>query len=213
MPESRPDGALVGWLERAVRGDPAAREALLEALYVPLRRYARRQAFGWIEPDEVAKDVAQDALIRITARLDSCHAHSDAQVVSWALAIARNVLIDRAREHPASVFVRLGPACEPRLSETTTQDAPSHGDRVLRRVVRSVLRALPADRALLLKLRLQLGERWTDVGAELGTTWCAARRRFQRLQASLRKDLTRRVEDLPPEEREAIERRIRRFLD
>jgi len=126
MPE-RPHGALVGLLERSVRGDLAAREALLKALYVPLRRYARRQASGWIEPDELAQDVAQDALIRITGRLDSCHAHSDAQIIAWALAIARNVLIDRAREHSASDFVRISQACEPRLDEAATPDPPSQG--------------------------------------------------------------------------------------
>lgn len=211
MPEAHPDGTLSGLLRRAVDGDTTAREELLEKLYVPLRRYARRHLSGWIEPDEAAKDVAQDTLVRITAHLGACRAQSDRQLVAWALAILRNVIIDRARQRAEECLVRFGPAVEPLAVTPPPDDPPSSADRTLSRLVRSALDALPPEKMRLLQLRLQLGDRWADVGAELGTSWSAARRRFQRLQSTLRKDIARRIESLPQEDREVLERRLPRL--
>jgi RNA polymerase sigma factor (sigma-70 family) len=208
LPDQSLTGTLLDTLHRAQTGDPEARETLLTTLHVPIRDYVAGQTHRLPDSTDVADDVAQETLIRILTRLHACRASTDRQVLAWALAVARTRLIDHMR--------RIQPRVE-RMDDVAAVPAPVEPDSsesdpaVLAGAVRKVVRGLPQETRTLLELRVEHGETWPAIAHALRTTAAGAKRRFQRAQERLRRDLQDGLEGLPVRQREALRERLRRI--
>lgn len=213
------DGYLSRSLFRAREGDKEALESLLRLLRPVLIRYARAQLFLDPEAEETARDLAQEALVRIVLGLQHCRAEADTQVIAWALAIVRNLCVDHFRAVHAPTF---------RLSQLLDEDLcvrgdfllaragraspqPGRGRRVLHQVLDEVVETLPAPALRLLRLRVEENMTWNQVASELGLTRSAAKRRFQRMQARVRDDALKRIKGLADRDRVAALRYLRRL--
>ncbi|MET0399697.1 MAG: sigma-70 family RNA polymerase sigma factor [Longimicrobiaceae bacterium] len=192
----------------AAAGDRAALEALLRELYPALSRFARHRAQGWLSADDVADDIAQEAMIRIARNLRQCQATSDGQLLAWALSIARRALLDHLRSQPAPGEVlrfeteESVPIPDPASSAVDRWDEPPGAGSLLFRLVRNTCCTLPPESLRLLHLRVEMGAQWNQVAAELRTTPAGAKRRFQRLQVTFRRRLLRQIDALSPGARE-----------
>ena len=214
------EGCLSRNLSRARTGDEEALEALLHLLRPVLLRYARAQLFLDPEAEETARDLAQEALVRIVLGLRHCRAEADNQVIAWALAIIRNLCVDYFRTAHVPTF-RLSQLLdddsfvrEDFLTSGAGRESPRAGPgrRVLRRVLDEVLGTLPASALRLLKLRVEEDMTWNQIACELGLTRSAAKRRFQRMQARVRADAFLRIEGLTNRDRAAALRYLRRLV-
>lgn len=215
MNEPLPEGALVKLLHRAVVGEEAAREELVARLWVAVVPYIRKLVRHRDDADDLANDLAQEALIRMLPRLWRCRALVDAEVVAWALSTAHRVMLDDYRRHVQVEVRRLSPELESVVyehpAESRFQCERYRPETVLDRLVRSTIRDLPVELQRLLELRVHQGATWQEVADELGTTAAGAKRRFQRAQATLRRILVRRAEQLPPRKRAVAQAWFRRF--
>ena len=196
-------------LFRAARdGDGAALNELLAALYHPLRRYALRQCRSAIDQDDLAKELAQEALIRIATQLAGCRANSDEQLLAWSLSIIRHLGLDHYRARARSREVRLSPMSEVLLPcrASGSQTRYSRPMRVLTRLLREAWTALPPSTRQVLKLKARDSSTWREIGDELQTTPSAARRRFQRAQRSAQNAITQQLDSLSVRDRDLVQR-------
>lgn len=206
------EGQLCEALYRARAGDQASLERLLRQLHTPLHRFAYRHVRSEPEAGELARDLTQDALLRIARRVDQCHAGTDAKLLAWALATMRNLCMDHYRATRCRIpHVRLSVELEEVIEElpsalgrhSQTTPSASRGARILQRVIRQTVRALPRPARHLLRLRLWKEKTWPEVGSELGLAPSAAKRRYQRMQTLLRRQILDSIEVLPERERRA----------
>ncbi len=208
FPDFSPDWPLLATLHRAQGGERHAQEKLLATLHIPIRNYVSGHTGHMPDGGDLADDVAQETLIRIATRLQSCRATTDPQVLAWALAIARTRLIDYLR--------RVEPGIERLEFEVAEPDgargrAPEPDGAALGSILRKVVRSLPPETRALLELRVDHGESWSDIASVLRTTAAGAKRRFQRAQARLRRELDAQADRLPVRQREAVHERLRRL--
>lgn len=207
-PEPPPDRLLLATLRRAQSGDPGAQETLLATLHAPILNYVQGYTRRMPDDRDVADDVAQETLIRMATRLHSCRAESDDQVLGWALTIARTRLADYQRRIPPAVERMADDVAGPAYSPT---DVPGPGEAALRGLLRKVVRGLPLETRVLLELRVERGESWAEVARALRTTAAGAKRRFQRAQVRLRRELDGSAERLPVHRREEVHARLKRL--
>lgn len=204
-------GDLVPLLARARTGCVRSRDELLVLLHFAILRYLTRRLENRCDGADVAEDIAQEALIRLASRLGECRGESDAQVVAWALTVARSRLIDHIRKPDNARVLRLDDAPMP-LSHG--QDSlPSRPEDLLRRVLCRVLGNLPDETVALLRMRANDSPSWEAVGCALNTTPAGAKRRFQRAQERLRQALRSAVAALPERDRSEMHRRFRVFAE
>lgn len=195
---------LLSLLRTAAAGDPRDQEALLAALHVPIRRYLAARMARTRDPSDLADDLAQDTLIHMLGRLPQCGARSDAQVVptrsrshvpvSLTISAAHEPVRRQRRPTVRSPRNRR-PAGRPTNSSLASFGMCSHGSHV-RQPNWSAFEVLE-------------GRTWPEVAIEMRTTTTAAKRRFQRAQARLRRALHEAVAALPEREREAVRLRLR----
>lgn len=183
---------------KAGGGDPRAVERLLECLEARVRRWLTARVGEFREPDELAGDLSQEALIRIAGAVARARFHTDGQVVSWALTIGRNVLVDHLRadgERGAhtGADVENAASSEALLRWGAGPDVAGPAQRLMGGVVRQALAPLSDAARELLRLRVQAGATWKEVADELHTTEAGAKRRYQRLQGTLRREIIRRL--------------------
>lgn len=216
MPEVEAAGPLIFLLRAARSRDSGATEVLLRRLYPALSRYARRRLSGLVDAHDVADDVTQEAMIRIARGLHQTRAATDAQLIGWSLSILRNTIHDHFRLHPpGDEPIRLtmeneawiDPAFSP--SWDVVQPPTLRTGQVLTRLVREVCSALPSHAIYLLHLRLERRAIWEDIAVELGTTPAGAKRRFQRLQTTLRKRILQNIDLLSPTDQTISRRKLR----
>lgn len=215
MPQRLPNGSLVALLRRAATGDECAHDELLTYLRAAALPYARKQVRSRADAGDLADDVVQEALLRMSGNLWRCRATVDAEVVSWAVRITYRVLVDNHRKRAREMIRRLSPELETLLyasTESTWQPCErSRPESVLDRLVRSTISSLPPDLQRLLELRVFQGAKWEEIGEELGTTASGAKRRFQRAQAALQRELLERAEKLPHAKRIVARRCLSRL--
>jgi len=201
--DSAPEGPgsllALGLLAQA--GNARALDRLLRRVEGPVYRYLVRRLVAAPDAEDLARDLCQDALIRTAAGLERCTFASDGRLLAWVLTIARNVLLDHLRQARGRAEVR----GDPRWVLSAATEPPPGDDaappRALETFAAEALADLPEGTAELLRLRLVAGRSWKEVGDALGIAQSAAKRRFQRAQAALRRRILARVEALPPEAR------------
>ena len=210
---------LVRPLFGARQGSDDALEDLLCLLRPGLLDYARRHAKEDPEPEELARDLTQDALIRIARNIESCRADDDAQVLAWALSIMRNLCMDhfrRARTRGYTLRLSFAAAdgwdvaLAARNSGRDGHPRRRRARRTLNTLVRRVIDHLPAAAARLIRMRVREERSWREIGEALGTSEEGARKRFKRLRSSLKRELLLRIDELSAAERAAVLRHLRR---
>jgi RNA polymerase sigma-70 factor (ECF subfamily) len=160
---------------RSKRGDRAAFRDLYRALYEPVRAFVRRRIAQTQEVDDVVSQV----FWKLLENLDSLNPRKN--VLAYTLAIARRLLIDRARAAKAAFGMDEGDA-EHALVDTLGV--------MLRReehqIVHSELKKLPFESRELLGLRFGDGLRYIQIAEILNLSEVSVRQRTSRLLRELR---------------------------
>ncbi len=110
-----------------------------------------------------------------------------------------------------SRLLSLAPSNPSRRSSATSESVLTSLDRVADPLLRLVLAAyesLPSDTAAIFWSHLIANETWEETGSAIGLTAGAAKRRYQRAQGLIRRNVLAEVEYLPPLERDAVEARL-----
>lgn len=218
--EARSDaGAISSLLDlahRAVSGDRAALESLLLRLHTRVSRVLSRRLGGDPYAEGFLEDATQEVLYRIAVSLKSCVAETDAQFLVWVAVISRNVAIDLLRANYsryALVILMDSPdsaADRASFAEWGADEGESGTAKdLLIGILQSVATSLPDGAHRILWFRLVEGAPWPQVGAEIGTTAAGAKRRFQRIQQSLRSAVLQQIDQLPDSDRV----RVLKWLD
>lgn len=169
------------WLSRLVvrgqRGDREAFRDLYRALYGPVSRYVRRRVASPAD----AEDLVGQVFFRLLESIERVDTRRGS-VLTYALSMARNALIDEARGRRGQV------------PEEAAAAIPDSGAGPLERLlgeedvarVRSELARLPAETRELLLLRFGDGLRFAEVAQLLGLSEAAVRQRTSRAVRELR---------------------------
>jgi RNA polymerase sigma factor (sigma-70 family) len=213
MPDDQ-KGRLTLRLAEARAGAEDALEDLLRCLHPILLRFAHYRLSDENEASELARDLTQDTLVAIIQSVGSCEAETNAQMIAWAQSILQNRINDhfragaRAARIQSELVVHLLHDEPPAEDEKAARER-ALGRRVLRGIVQDVVDQLPPSRLRLLHLRVSSGAQWAQIAAEFGIERDAARRRFHRLRAYLRKAILKRLAGLEPRKRKAAQKVIR----
>ena len=192
----------------AQAGCARALDCLLRRVEGPVYRYLLARLRAAPDAEDLARDLCQEVLIRAMAAIPRSTFASDGRLLSWGLTIARNVLLDHLRQARGRGEVR-GDAHWARAEAggpLPGEDAPP--PRLLEGLAAEALAEVPEATAELLRMRLMGGRSWKEVADALGIAESAAKRRFQRVQGSLRRKILARLDALPPECRCAALRRL-----
>ena len=157
------------WFARAQRGDPAAMEGLLRAVFPTARRFAARSCAS----REDAEDAVQDALTALVRRVGALRAAET--VTSWLFVTIRNACLRRV---PGLILVPLDA-----VPETVRPDIAS--GVVDRLVVAEALAALPTAQREVLVLVDMLGLPAGRTAQRLGIGVRATKSRLHRARRSL----------------------------
>ena len=210
--------SLVVLLERAQGGDALAVEELLLRIQAPALAFLRRRLRDpRLEP--FIEDVLAEVLIRVYRHHSKCRAQTDRGVVSWVLSIARNEALRLIESRPLQYGVLLGdrdpaaigrsasgnPLAPGRQAYHPAEEGPTRSREL--EVVLSILKEVEEGAAPELKhllyLRLVKHYQWEDVGEVFGISASAAKRRLQRAQNSLAKQVIQGIKKLPASARKA----------
>jgi DNA-directed RNA polymerase specialized sigma24 family protein len=158
-----------------------AQRALIVTAEVIVRRTLRRWVDGVLLRRGLMDDVVQEALLRLWINRSRCRAQSDAEAVGWVTAIARCTAADvlRPEWRLPTISVEIENALH---TPASTED----DDMGLAGRVAWLSWTLREQDSAILWHRLVLNQAWCDVGASLGISWTAARRRYQRAIVRLR---------------------------
>ncbi|HYJ79045.1 MAG TPA: RNA polymerase sigma factor, partial [Longimicrobiaceae bacterium] len=193
-----PSGSLVGLGRMAQAGCAHSLDRLLREVEGPVYRYLVGRLRAAPDAEDLARDLCQETLIRAVASIPRSTFASDGRLLAWGLTIARNVLLDHLRQAHGRAEVR----GEEHWARTEAggllpgEDAPP--PRRLETLAAEALAEVPEATAELLRLRLVAGRSWKEVARELGIPESAAKRRFQRAQAALRRKILARMDASPP---------------
>lgn len=167
----------------------------------------------------IAEEITQEVLVRMTQSIASCRATTKEELHAWVQTIARRLVIDRFRRRELELEQRvweedlridghlLIDACadadtEPESAEVTEID------EVLGNLLWEAQAELTEGTQQVLRRRLLYGETWSQVGEFVGTSAAGAKRRYQRAQDRLRKEVRRRMTALPDPLLRAVLRRL-----
>jgi RNA polymerase sigma factor (sigma-70 family) len=209
-------------LVTAARGEGMAADAALEKLLIllhaPIKRYAFTKVRRSPDADDLAADIAQDALIRIAKGVRACRAQCDGEVVTWAMTIAHRLVLDLVRSRQsglqATYFADIAAQA---MFGMTMED--SVGQRPEMEPAMELLLQLMADAyngaidstGELIWWRLIISLDWREIGEQVQTTPAGAKRRFQRAMETLRLEVIRRVDALDEVDRKAVLALLARF--
>jgi len=182
--QARDDASLA--MDRYAAGDDSAFGEVYDALAPRLYGYLLRQT----REAARAEDLLQQTLLQIHAARGRFF--PGAEVVPWAFAIARRLMIDsyRKKKREAQLVEEGGP--EPPSAPGT--DDLLHRKRLVQELDDEVSK-LPEAQRVALELTRREGLSLREVAEVLGTTVMAVKLRLHRAQASLRAGLGKRRRD------------------
>lgn len=183
-------------------------DRLLRQVEAPVYRYLVGHLRAAPDAEDLARDLCQETLIRAMAALPRSTFASDGRLISWALTIARNVLLDHLRQARGRGEVRGDDHWARVESGVPLPGENPPPPRLLELLAAEALAEASEATAKMLRLRLVEGRTWKEVAAVLGIAESAAKRRFQRAQAALRRKILARVDALPCDSRSAAARRL-----
>jgi RNA polymerase sigma-70 factor (ECF subfamily) len=176
-------------LKRCRQGDELAWEALVRRLQA--RVYGL--VYHYLRDREEARDVAQEAFIRIYRNLDKFE--TDGNLVAWSLRIARNCAIDRIRHLKARPPLEDAPADDHVLvSEThATPDAQAMENETRRLLYRALDLMSAVNREMILLKDIQ-GLKQHEIAEMLSLPLGTVKTRSSRARV----ELARRILELDP---------------
>jgi len=181
----------------AQAGCAQALNRLLGQLEGPVYRYLLVRVRAAPDAEDLACDLSQEALIRAAAAIPRSTFASDGRLLSWAITIARNVLLDHLRQARGRAEVRGDSHWAAVESDEPLPGEDAPPPRQLDVLAAEALAEVSETMAELLRLRLMEGKTWKEVAAVLGIPESAAKRRFQRVQTALRRKILARLDPLP----------------
>lgn len=198
---------LMPLVRRSREGDERALEILLTRLHGVVRRFLRRR-FGHGAHDPFVEEAAIDALVRVATSIEDCRATDEGQFIRWVLTIARSAAIDLLRSEirrriATEAWALAAPRCVS-VSPPPTEAEQAEGKEILLALFRAIHDDLNDDLQLLIWLRLVDHATWLEISEELGTTASAAKRRYQRAQGRLRRELVDAINSLGARERRKV---------
>jgi len=136
-----------------------------------------------LDEHELARDVAQDTFVAAYEALGQWRAEPDATLAPWLYRIATNRALNalRARKSRGGRLPSLAT-----LAERPAAGQPLEDRFALRELLSAALRELSEDDAACLVLRVVAGEPYGEIGARLGLTSEAVRKRVARGLVTLR---------------------------
>lgn len=230
-------GDWAAWLQRAQRGDAAARERVVAALYDAVAHYlARRLATC---PADVVDDATQEAMISVARVLRTCRAVDGPQIVRWATVVGWHAALRYLRSPAAGLPAgllglpldegrtavaldggrqRSRHACPPTAAVPADlaigtagggeEEDPGVVVLLLGPIVRRACQVLGAERVVLVWTRMVEDVPYAAMATTLRTTPGGAKRRVQRTVAALRRAILDAVAQLPERERAAVVRHL-----
>jgi RNA polymerase sigma factor (sigma-70 family) len=183
------------------RGDDRALDALLQRIYVPVRRALVRRLEGLPNRIDAARDVAQEVLAKVAEAMVACRAEGDRQVWSWVWTIvehARQDFLRRELPRLAQVLfldeLEHAPRFEPQFDTLEADDEPARGAHAIAlQHLAACLHMAPHETVQLIWHRVECAATYAELATMLGTTEAAAKRRWQRARETLRRSVLRRV--------------------
>jgi len=171
----RASAAIVG------RESAFAQRAMVVAAEAIVRRTLARWLGGVLVNRGLMDDVVQEVLLRLWINRAKCRAQCEAEAVGWVTAIARCTAADALRPEwrMPTISVEMENAW-PSPADAEDDDAGLAG-----RIAWLSWTLREQDSAILWH-RLVLNQEWRAIGASLGISWTAARRRYQRAIVRLR---------------------------
>ena len=163
------DDGVAKWFAGAQRGDPAAVDGLLRAVFPAARRFAARSCAS----REDAEDAVQDALLSLVRRVGALRAAE--AVTSWLFVTIRNACLRRA---PGVVLVPVDVAGDLAVADLA-------GGVVDQMVVAEALAALPAAQREVIVLVDLLDLPVERTAQRLGIGVRAAKSRLHRARRAL----------------------------
>ena len=173
---------------KARLGTPGAIDAFLLRSSRVIDWWCRHWQASLLERRQLIDDVVQESLFHVWRHFRTCQARSDGELHAWIRRVAQNSAIDLLRraypEHRALVqVVRFESDADHGTVTTIADREEPSGDyhvQLVAEVCALLDRQTGADMRHLLWLRLVGGHSWLEIGQELGVSWTAARRRYQR---------------------------------
>lgn len=206
--EDRRSRPFLELLEGARGGGEEALEILLDRLRPRVKRYLVGRLQSHPSTDALAAEMTQDVLVRVAESIEDCRATTERQLNSWIRTIARRRVIDRYRKRERELDKRVwqeDQRVDGRLlidglidedTELSSEDV-SELDEILGALLWKAQAELSAGTRQTLRRRLLYGETWPQVGEVVGTSGAGAKRRYQRAQDRLRREVLARIRELP----------------
>lgn len=177
-------------LLRSQQGDEEAFRELVE-------RYEKRAffiAFGLLNREEEAWDVAQEAFLRVFRALDRFD--FSRSFYTWFFRIVQNLAIDRLRKISVQKSVPID-GLEERLPARREGDAPVESEET-RALVRQVIEKLPGSFRAVLVLRDLEGLSCKEIAPVVGASHATVRWRLHRARKLFKEHWERIVKEHPP---------------
>lgn len=211
----------LAWLDAARQGDGEALSRLLAAVRPEIVRYLESKLASHPSSHALAEELAQDTLVRVANAVRECRAETVGQLKAWLKTIARRRTIDHYRRRQQELEARAWSVWDEgeRASSTAWQEArearislvdedASEAEAALGELLLEAQAVLSEGTQEVLRRRILYGDTWAEAGRSAGTTAGGARRRWQRAQVRLRREVLRRAESLPADIRQEVLRLI-----
>jgi|SRR5579864_2694977 len=172
----------------ARRREPGAFEALVRRHQGPLYNFCLRM----LGQSEDAADVAQETFVQLYSHLGRLDEHEP--IAPWLFRVARNRCIDvirRRRTVPLAVDDHAVPEFDPADNEPLPDELAERAD--LQRLLTQAIQALPPAYAEVVSLRYAGERSFAEIAQILGCDEGAARVRFHRAKALLRRQLRAQI--------------------
>jgi len=171
---------------RMLTGEEQAYRDFADALGPRFRAYFMRRGLNWVDAEDLAVSCVTDIALKVPRFTEQ----GDGSFERWAFTLAHNALVDwlRHREPTVSLSEEIH---HEQLSgkghETAEDDAPETG---IASAVNEVLEEMPAVDRTIVQLRLlEKPYSFAEIGAIVGLSTIAARVRYHRALARLKKRL------------------------
>lgn len=192
-------------------GDRDALNDLLREIRPPILQDIRSRVRSAPASEAVARDLTQDALLKMAVGLPDCRAGTEAQLWAWCRTIARRVVIDwyrkssleleRGAEGDLSEHLRVhGLVGQPGHPKADPGTFRSELDQTLGEILLEAQAALSPGTQRVLVSRLLYSDTWRAAGSRIDTSRGGAKRRYQRALERLRREVLERIGQLEREE-------------
>lgn len=202
------DQELMALLEGARAGRAQALERLLYRLRPWINRYLRSRLSSQPASRWLADELTQEVLIKLDDALEQCRADSPAAFRAWVRTTARRTATDWYRRREEALERR--PLRSDRARKETWYRASADEeepdvlqeeipavDRALGRLLMRAQDALSEGTRQVVRRKLLLEETWAETGEAVGTTGGGAKRRWQRAEDRLHREILEQAAALP----------------